>query len=343
VKLSALRLHGVAPFGDVSLSLTDEDGSARPLSVMFGGGGVGKTTLLSVIASTRPGHAIALAAGEGPPGAAALWSLGQDDPDRPHPLVVATPTLRTEADEQAELLRRREQMHFDRISREGGFAFLVIPSTRWFARQPIALSAPARTVARYDVRAPVAFDDASRSDLTRETKQSLAYAALSAALSRDRGGTGFLRLGEAMARTVDALVSLAGYSYAGVDPGSLEPTFKGEGGDIVPFDGLPNRARHLVAFGALPVRALWGAYPGKDPLESEGVVCIDEIDLAQDVLVQGQLLGCLHAVLPRVQWIVTTSSPVIAASADVRDVVALRRLPRATEVQLFTGPESRVH
>jgi hypothetical protein len=53
----------------------------------------------------------------------------------------------------------------------------------WFSRQPIALSAPARTVARYDVRASASGDDATRSDLARETKQALVYAAIAAALS----------------------------------------------------------------------------------------------------------------------------------------------------------------
>jgi len=193
------------------------------------------------------------------------------------------------------------------------------------------------------VRASASLDDAARADLARETKQALAYAAISAALSRDRGGASFVRLGEAMARTVDSLVSLAGFSYSGIDPVSFEPVFRADDGKPTLFDVLPTRARHLVAFGALPVRALWAAYPMRDPLEAEGVVTIDEIELQQDGTILSTVLGTLRALLPRVQWIVTTTSPAVAASVDNREVLALRRLPRATEVQLFTGAEARVH
>lgn len=344
MQLLSLRLVGLPPFEDVTIPLAEEDGSPRPLTVLFGGGGVGKTTALSALASTRPGYAVALQpAGNGAPYAVTEWSLGKDDPERPHPLRVASPTARTEEDEHQELVRRREQAHFDRVARDGGFVFVLVPSTRWFSRQPIVLSAPARTIARYDVRALSTSEDTSRTDLARETKQALAYAAIASALSRDKPGQAFGRLGEAMARVVDLLVSIAGLSYVGVDPASFEPLFKSDDGQALTFDGLPTRARHLAAFGALPVRALWAAYPNLDPREAEGVVCIDEIELQQDAAVQGRILGCLREALPRVQWIVTTSSAVVAGSAESSEVLALRRLPRLQEVRLFSGAEARVH
>jgi hypothetical protein len=335
---------GLSPFSDVTIPFAEEDGTARQMTVLFGGGGVGKTTILAAIAGTRPGYAAAFPnAGEPVPFVVTDWSLGMDDTERPHALRVATPTAKVEPDEHTEILRRREQTHFDRVAKDGGFVLVTIPSTRWFSRQPMAIAAPSRTVARYDVRASASLDDAARADLARETKQSLAYAAITAALSRDRGGVSFVRLGEAMARTVDSLVSLAGFSYSGIDPVSFEPVFRADDGKPMLFDALPTRARHLVAFGALPVRALWAAYPMRDPLEAEGVVTIDEIELQQDGTVLSTVLGTLRALLPRVQWIVTTTSPTVAASVDNREVLALRRLPRATEVQLFTGAEARVH
>jgi hypothetical protein len=344
VRLTSLRLVHLPPFGDVTIPFAEEDGTPRPLTVLFGGGGVGKTTVLGAIASTRPGYAVALApAGDGSPLVVTEWTLGLDDESRPHALSIATPTGRVEADDHRETMRRREQAHFDRVTKDGGFVFLLIPSIRWFARQPLVLSAPARTTARYDVRAPSVLEDATRSDLGRETKQAIAYAAIAAALSRDRSALPFARLGDAMAHAVDRLVSLAGFSYAGLDPASFEPSFKNEEGLVVPFDALPTRARHLVAFAALPLRALSAAYPGKDPLQLEGVVCIDEIELQQDAIAQGRILGVLRTVFPRVQWIVTTTSPAVAASAEDREVLALRRLPRASEVQLFSGSEARIH
>ena len=344
MRLASLRLVGLPPFADVTIPFAEEDGTPRQVTVLFGGGGVGKTTAIGALASTRPGYAAVVGAGgEGEAFAVADWVLGDDDPDRPHPLSVASPMAKVEGSEQDELLRRRQQAHYERVAKDGGFAFVAIASTRWFSRQPLALSAPSRTVARYDVRAQSPLEDASRTDLARETKQALAYAAISSALSRDRSGAGFGRLGEAMSLAVDGLVSLAGFSYAGLDPGSFEPTFKTEDGSVLSFDALPTRARHLVAFAALPVRTLWAAHPRKNPLEAEGVVCIDEIELQQDAGVQGSILSALRRTLPRVQWIVTTASPTVASSAEEREVYALRRLPRAQSVEIFSGPEARVH
>lgn len=345
MRLASLRLVGLPPFSDVTVPFADEDGAPRQLTVVMGGGGVGKTTIIGALMQTRPGYAVALpGGGEHPPFVVTDWALGMDDPDRPHLLRIATPSAKLSLDEGAEIIRRREQAHFERTAKDRGFALLVLPSSRWFSRQPIAFAAPARTIARYDVRAPVAIEDASRTDLARETKQALAYAAITAALSRDSGSAAFLRFGEAMSHTVDSLTALVGFSYAGLDPASFEPLFKADdAGQTIPFDALPTRAKHLVAFGALTVRLLWSAYPGRDPLDAEAVVCIDEIELQQDPFVQGTILGCLRSALPRVQWIVTTSSPLVAASVEGREVLALRRLPRAREVQLFAGPEARIH
>jgi hypothetical protein len=355
MRLLRARLTDVGPFGDVAFPFMDEEGKPRAVTVVHGGGGVGKTTLLSAIAATRPGYAVVVhpraavasaePSAEVSPEVRCDWVLGQDDAARPHPLHVATPSMRSRAEDEVEAFRRREQTIFDKRAREGGYVLIALPSTRWFSRQPIAITAPAQTMARYDVRAAVALDDASRADLARETKQALAYASIVRALapSPAQGGRSFELLGESMQMVVDALVSLSGFAYLGVDPLSLEPVFRGSGHRALPFDALPTRARHLVAMAALPVRTLWAAYPGRDPRECEGVVMIDEIDLHQDPVVQAGLIARLRAALPHVQWIVTTTSPTVAGSCDTREVLALRRLPEVDRVELFVGSEARTH
>jgi hypothetical protein len=358
MQLHRVRLVDVGPFEDVVFPFADEDGSPRRVTVVHGGGGVGKTTLIAAIALTRPGHALApsglTGSGERPPEAGGEstrsarvecdWLLGQDDPDRPHPLAVHSPTT-TRSEDELEIFRRREQALFDRRARDGGYAFLTIPSTRWFSRQPVTLSAPARSVARYDVRTQAPLDDGSRSDLTRETKQALAYASIAHALADAGGdrGRNLDLLGRAMTSAVDRLVSLAGLSYVGLDAATFEPTFATSDGRSLSFDALPTRARHLVAFAALSVRVLWSAYPGRDPRQSEGVIAIDEIDAHQDPAIQATIVAALVDALPAVQWIVTTTSPVVAGSSDTRDVLALRRLPRTTRVELYLGSEARTH
>jgi hypothetical protein len=361
MKLLRAVLAFVGPFEEIALSFADENGEARPVTVIHGGGGTGKSSVLAAIASTRPGHCVVQqtraeahdvireprrAENARLPFAACDWALGQDEPARPHPLAVVSPNARLSPSDEVEGLRRREQALFDRLANEGGFAFLPIASTRWFSRQPIAFSAPARTVARYDVRASAALDDATRSDLARESKQALAYAAIASALSApgELGERRFDLLGSAMQSAVNTLVGLCGFSYRGVDPLSLEPIFASQGqGRALSFDALPTRARHLVAFAALGVRTLWAAYPDQDPREAEGVIAIDEVDLHQDAQVEQKLLPALRAALPEAQWILTTTSPVLAGVADARSVLALRHLPEGDGVRVFAGEQARTH
>jgi hypothetical protein len=348
------ELHGVGPFDHLELSFTDEHEQARRLVVIHGGGGTGKTSLLAAISSSRPGHATVQqprsdrpkpSDGGAPAWAVADWLLGQDDPERPHPLRVASPNVKLGGSEEQELTRRREQALFDRVAGEGGFAFLSIAATRWFSKQPIAIAAPSRGVARYDVKQAAGLDDATRADLSRETKQALAYAEIACALAEKRPPEGELRLdtlGPAMLKVVDPLVGLAGFGYLGLDPSSWEPMFRSSDGTRLSFDALPTRARHLVAFGALTVRTLWAAYPDRDPRIAEGVVLIDEADLHQDATVALRLPATLRAALPSVQWILTTHSPVLASGAAAGEVLALRA---GTEgrVELHAGPSATTH
>lgn len=348
------ELHGIGPFDQLELSFVDEHDQPRRMVVIHGGGGVGKTSLLSAIATSRPGHATVQPArvdrpkqgdGNTPAWTATDWLLGQDDPERPHPLRVVSPNVKLAGPEQDELTRRREQALFDRVATEGGFALLSIAATRWFSRQPITISAPSRGVARYDVKQAPGLDDATRWDLSRETKQALAYAEIGSALSAKGPPQAELRLevlGPAMLKVVDQLVDLAGFNYLGLDPLSWEPLFSAREATRLTFDALPTRARHLVAFGALTVRTLWAAHPDRDPRLAEGVVLIDELDLHQDAAVAMKLPSALRRVLPSVQWIVTTSSPFVAAGAAAGEVLALRA---GTEgrVELHAGPSATTH
>jgi hypothetical protein len=348
------ELHGVGPFDQLTVSFADEQDQPRRMIVIHGSGGVGKTSLLSAIGTSRPGHAtVQQPRSEAPrssDGSASAWAwadwfLGQDDPERPHPLRVGSPNVKLPGPEDQELTRRREQALFDRVAAEGGFAFLSIAATRWFSRQPIAVVAPSRGVARYDVKQTAGLDDATRSDLSRDTKQALAYAEIGAALAERRPADSELRLdalGPAMQKVVDRLVNLAGFGYLGLDPVSWEPLFDGGGGARLTFDALPTRARHLVAFGALSVRTLWAAYPDRDPRISEGVVLIDEADLHQDPGVASRLPATLRAALPSVQWILTSHSPALVAGAAPGEILALRAGSQG-QVEVHSGPTAITH
>lgn len=348
MRLLSLRLRNVGVFADTEVVLADdargETREPRLVNVLFGADGIGKTTLLTALSVTRPGYSLppvphprafgpGLGASARPPEvpsyAVTEWLLGADDPERPHPLVVASPTAVIDAEAADEALtRRREQSLFDRRAQsEGGFVFVALSGARWFSRTPNMLSMPERAVMRYDVRHAQTFDDPTRSDLTRETKQVLAYASIAQALGGERAEYAHLGRFDAAVRAVtDIMLEPFGYTYAGVSPLSLEPEARHPSGRIIGFDALPRAARHLVAFGALPLRALFAAYPhAEDPRDSEGVVAIDDVETQQDPATLRGLVSLLRRALPGVQWILGTSSTQLANACAPGEVVSLRQ------------------
>lgn len=352
MRLASVRLRHVGPFEDTTLRLADADADAeervasRPVTVLFGGDGTGKTTLLSAIALTRPGHTLPPlphgrpAGAEEPSWVRTEWLLGEDDPERPHPLVCASPTAVLEGESaEAAAARRREQALFDRRAQaEGGFVLVAFSGARWFSRAANALSAPERSVLRYDLRHAPSFDDPTRADLTRETKQVLSYAAIARALGGERAEYAHLaRFEEAVREVTGVMLEPFGFTYAGVGPTTLEPEARDPEGRVVGFDALPRAARHLVAFGALSLRALFAAYPGSDaPREREGVVLVDDVEAQQDPSMLRALVPLLRRALPNVQWILTTASTQLALACAAGEVIALRR-SRGSRIEIGEG------
>lgn len=352
MRLASVRLRGIGPFEDTTVRFDGpetEARSVRPTTVLFGGDGTGKTTLLAALALTRPGYALPPLPsmtprerdGE-PPGVFAEWLLGVDDPERPHPLVVASPSaLLPGESNDAATVRRREQALFDRKAQsEGGFVFVAFSGARWFSRTPNLLTSPERSVLRYDVRAPATFDDPSRADLAREVKQVLAYAAIGHALGRDRvDAMGLARLDQALQEVLAILLEPFGCAYVGTSARTLEPELRDDRGRVVPFEALPRPARHLAAFGVLALRALAAAYPDaeSDPREHEGVVAIDDVEMLQEPAVLRSLTPLLRRALPGVQWLLTTASAQLAMACAEGELVTLRRSGPTGTVEIGEG------
>ena len=199
---------------------------------------------------------------------------------------------------------------------------------------------------RYDVRASASFDDASRTDITRETKQILSFACIAAALSRE-GTEGarpeLVRLDEAVRGVLTELLGEDGYTFVGVDPVRLEPVFHDPEGRRVEFDDLPRSLRHLVAFGALTIRSLAAAWPDRDPRESEGVVLLDDVETEQPLFRQRTIVSRLQRALPHVQWIITTSSTDVVLGCPSSAIVMLRRRPGGSAIELHEGSDAVLH
>jgi hypothetical protein len=297
---------------------------------------------LSAIAGTRPGYTVNLSARPTDPPCYAHceWLTGIDQPDHAHVLSVYSPNA-PEAFKPKDLAAARETAFFDRLARDGGFVFLSFSGLRWFSKTPLLLSTPERSILRYDVRANEPFDDASRSDLTREVKQALAYAAIVRVLP-SADALQHRLLGEAMQLVVNDLARIGGFGYAELDASTLEPTFLAPGGQRLRFDAVPTAIKHSVAFGALTLRALWAAYPGVPPERAQAVVAIDEIELHQEPGVANAIIERLAERLPNVQWVITTRSSELLAHRAPEETLALQRSePRG--VDIYDGSDARVH
>jgi hypothetical protein len=364
--LASARLVGLGPIDDTTFRFGDPLGAPRKTTVVLGGGGVGKTTLLAAIASTRPGHAVAQRTRRtGQPSFAVTeWALGDDDPARPHTLRVMSPNAVLDEAEEVAVLHRREQVLFDRKASEGGYALVAFSGGRWFSRAPLLLGGADRVLARHDPKASAVFDDPTRADLARETKQALVTSRLAAAMARSTAWASpdVVAKADSLERAVRAAVGplarLSGHTFLGVDPSTFEPTFeRSSGGPLVAFDDLPVQARTLVALAALVVRGLHGAWPkGRqvsgsaaalskpgDAREAEGVVLVDDAELHLDAAARRGLVPALREALPNVQWILATASPDIASACDAGEVLALKRLEGSAEVQLYEGELAVVH
>lgn len=353
MRLSRVRVVGLGAFDDLTLSLVGDDELPRPLVVLFGADGTGKSTLLNAIAHTRPGYALPplprprprLRVEErGPAFVVAEWTLGDDDPARPHPLVVASPSavIEGETDAQA-VVRRREQALFDKRAQDRGFAFVAISGARWFSRTAVMLSSPERTVAKYDPRASISFDDASRADLARETKQIYSYAAIARALEARTEEPRVTLLDVALREVAGVVLEPFGARYEGADPATLEPVFANASGTLLLFDDLPRGARHLLAIGALATRALHGAYEGDDSAvrDREGVVVVDDLESTQDAALARHVPRLLARALPRVQWIAATANASVTMGCDRGEVIAVRRA--GDRLELHEGPLATLH
>lgn len=350
--LERAQIVGLGPFDQLDVDFCERPGEPRPVTVIYGDGGTGKSALLSSISATRPGNHIVQTSIWRKPGSKSAyvvcdWRLGVEDPERPHALRVSTPGITVEADDQAEQLRRRELMHFDRVQNEqGGFAFVGLPGTRRFPRAALIIGDPARTVLRPDVRGAPGFQDPNSVELTRPIKLILAYAGLSTALAGDsRGESGGdpRSLGVAMGEALDELLGLVGYRYRGLSPRTFEPRFESAGGELLPFDALSQQARQLVCFATIPVHQLWVANRGIDPRHAEGSILIDDTELNLSSAVLHELPGSLHRILPKAQWVLATASPDLAHAATFGSTITLRREPGSDRIAAYEGELSLTH
>jgi energy-coupling factor transporter ATP-binding protein EcfA2 len=110
-------------------------------------------------------------------------------------------------------------------------------------------------------------------------------------------------------------------------------------GEKIPTIALSDGYRSVLALVGDLVWRLFLAFPQSiDPFQEEGVVLIDELDIHLHPLWQRDIAGVLRKQFPRLQFIVATHSPLVAAGAG-EDAMTFRFLPEKRGVKVERVPD----
>ena len=97
------------------------------------------------------------------------------------------------------------------------------------------------------------------------------------------------------------------------------------GGMRVPYRSLSDGYRAFIAWVAdLLYHVCYGCPSGKKLVDSAGVVLVDEIDLHLHPKWQMQVVHTVARALPRMQFVLTSHSPLIASSLEWMNIITLR-------------------
>ena len=106
------------------------------------------------------------------------------------------------------------------------------------------------------------------------------------------------------------------------------------GGTQVPFQGLSDGYRAFVGWVAdLLYHVCFGCPAGKKLVDNRGIVLVDEVDLHLHPKWQMRVVETLAKSLPRMQFVLTSHSPLIAGSLERTNVIRLRLRRNRSSVQ----------
>ena len=131
-------------------------------------------------------------------------------------------------------------------------------------------------------------------------------------------------------RLIDRLLGKKQYTFSGEMNDRNDYLFERQG-IKVPFHGLSDGYRAYLGWvGDLLYHICYGCPKGKKLVENSGVVMVDEIDLHLHPRWQMEVVKTMAKALPRMQFILTSHSPLIAGSLEWMNVIALKQGPKLT-------------
>ena len=325
VYFTELRLRNVRCFGDEEqvLSLTDPDGAPARWTVLLGDNGNGKTTVLECLGigyeTTREGTLYRqgvlgkpeTVVGELPPLGLAfskafavlptMIRLGQEAVDQSHFKI----RLKVRDGSSEEAVQAGLDTH--------GGLFMPYTTLRADAVPAIATYAASRRSDMVDTRTSYPLWQEPQVQVERWLRE-LDYAAAKAKTHRKRLKA---RLDLAKKMVIGILPAVSDLKFTEPTVGQPTPEVVFETPDgWVPLARTAYGYQTLFVWVLDLVARLFEHYPDSDdPLSEPAVVLVDEIELHLHPSWQRSVLKFLDAKFPRVQWVVTTHSPLVAQAA----------------------------
>jgi energy-coupling factor transporter ATP-binding protein EcfA2 len=340
-----LTLTNVRSFGDEQeLDLTDPDGRPARWTLILGDNGVGKTTLLQCLASMCP----VLAAGE--PSETADSASG-DTLNAPVPTFVEPALLRREDTELSALARTGEELVTLRAvlaagkplgARKGKGREIALEATirvkdgdlvdvtRTKAKvgeavEPLVVAYGAARHMRYRGSEPFLLHPDTTASLFDpslelvDAKEILEQLDYGAGKGQPRAKALLGRIKEALARLLPdveraSAIKLYGPAAPGTKGGRSGVQIRTPYGEV-PLSALSLGYQTMTAWAIDLAWRLYRQYPdAPDPLQMPAIVIIDELDLHLHPRWQRELRENISAAFPKVQFIATAHSPLLAQS-----------------------------
>jgi predicted ATPase len=123
---------------------------------------------------------------------------------------------------------------------------------------------------------------------------------------------------------LNALLAPGHYRFSGEQAKNGDYAFYW--GDMpVPFQSLSDGYRAFVGWVAdLLYHVCFGCPPGRKLIESQGIVLVDEIDLHLHPKWQMQVVKTVAKALPKMQFVFTSHSPLVAGSLEWMNIITLK-------------------
>jgi predicted ATP-binding protein involved in virulence len=111
---------------------------------------------------------------------------------------------------------------------------------------------------------------------------------------------------------------------------------------LVPFDALADGHRSYIGWVSDLLYHLHRANP-KNVQDVHGVVLVDEVDLLAHPTWQRTIVPDLSKAFPKLQFILTTHSPIVAASVEAANLLILEPTPGHPDIARLTRPDAEVY